>query len=370
MRVSRLQLTNFRNHAAIAMAVAPGVVVLAGPNGAGKTNILEAISLLSPGRGLRGSALVDMIRDGAGNGFAVAAHISGSDTDLADLAIGTAVHAEALGRRRVRVNGAEAAATSLSEWLSVLWLTPAMDRLFVEAASQRRRFLDRLVMALEPVHAHHSSRYEAAMRSRTRLLVGDAPHDAHWLGALEAQMAEHGSAVDAARRRLATAMATALAATPETPFAKPHMTLVGPDSSVAVPWDAEALRAALAGSRGRDAAAGRALLGPHRVDLSVMHLATGQVAARCSTGEQKALLLSIILAHGDLVAMQRGARPILLLDELAAHLDPGRRAALFARLTQAGGQVWMTGTELALFDAAPDGAMRWLIEAGEAPRQI
>ncbi|MEQ1687590.1 MAG: AAA family ATPase, partial [Sphingopyxis sp.] len=159
-------------------------------------------------------------------------------------------------------------------------------------------------------------------------------------------------------------MAAALAESPQTPFAKPHLNLIDPDGNAATPWGEGVLRDVLAGSRGRDASVGRALLGPHRTDLAVAHAATGQAAARCSTGEQKALLLSIVL-----VAAQRGARPILLLDELAAHLDPARRAALFARLTQAGGQVWMTGTELALFDAAPDGATRWLVHAGHAPQQ-
>ena len=362
MHVARLTLTDFRNHAASVIEVGGGLVVLAGPNGAGKTNILEALSLLAPGRGLRGSPLPEMVRDGAVDGFAIAADCRADDAALAPVQIGTGTRSSAPGRRRVRINGVEAAASSLGEWLAFVWLTPAMDRLFVEGAGQRRRFLDRMTLALEPGHAAHATRYDAAMRARTRLLGEEGPWDVAWLSALEAQMAEHGEALDRARHALVGALSEQLADSADGPFAKPAIGLIDSEGTAAQPWQADALCAALARSRSLDARAGRALAGPHRVDLSVIHATKAQPAARCSTGEQKALLLSIVLAHGDRVAAARGQRPILLLDELAAHLDPLRRAALFARLTDGGGQVWMTGTEMALFDAVPPGASRLLIE--------
>jgi DNA replication and repair protein RecF len=362
MHVARLTLSDFRNHGRTELAARAGLMILSGANGAGKTNILEALSLLAPGRGLRGAALADMVGDGAG-GFAVAAELVGADAGLAPVAVGTAVDTGAPGRRRVRINGADAAATALAEWLSLIWLTPAMDRLFTEAASGRRRFLDRMTLALDPGHARHASRYDAAMRARGRLLAeGEA--DAAWLSALEAQMGEHGAALDEARQRLVAALAGELAATPDSLFARPEVALVGPDGSGAAPWQAQGLAEALRRSRGSDARAGRALVGPHRVDLSVVHAGTGQVAARCSTGEQKALLLSLVLAHGDLIARARGDRPLLLLDEIAAHLDPERRAALFARLAAGGGQVWMTGTEPSLFDAASGGSLHYEVAGG------
>jgi DNA replication and repair protein RecF len=363
MFVARLTLTDFRNHASTVLHPGAGLVVLAGQNGAGKTNILEALSLLAPGRGLRGAALADMIRDGA-PGFAVAAELAEAGADLAPVAIGTATRADAAGRRRVRINGSDAAATSLAEWLSLLWLTPAMDRLFTEPASGRRRFLDRMTLALDPAHAGHAARYEAAVRARNRLLAEDAPPDPLWLDALETQMAEHGAAVDAARRALVAALAEETAAAPQTLFARPLVSLTGPDGAEAPAWDAASLQAALARSRTVDARAGRTLVGPHRADLAVVHADKGQAAARCSTGEQKALLLSLVLAHGDLVAGARGHRPLLLLDEVAAHLDPERRALLLARLAEGGGQVWMTGTEQALFASAPAGVTRFAVDSG------
>ncbi len=362
MFVARLILSDFRNHGSTELAASAGLMILSGANGAGKTNILEALSLLAPGRGLRGSALADMVRDGAA-GFTVSADLAVPDPALPVLAVGTALNAEAPGRRRVRINGADAAATALAEWLSLVWLTPAMDRLFTEAASGRRRFLDRMTLALDPAHARHASRYEAAMRARTRLLT-DGSADAAWLGALEAQMAQHGAAIDGARHRLVAALVDEVAATPDDLFARPRAALSGTDGSDALPWSEHMLAIALQRSRHSDARAGRALVGPHRVDLSVTHAGTGQPAARCSTGEQKALLLAFVLAHGDIIARARGSRPILLLDELAAHLDPARRAALFERLAAGGGQVWMTGTEEGLFDSAPSAATRYRVAEG------
>lgn len=340
MAVTRLVLTDFRNHAATMIAPADGFVVLTGENGAGKTNILEAVSLLAPGRGLRRAATSDLARQGGAGGFGVAATLAGS-TEVA-----TGTEPQAPERRIVRINGAAASASALGEWLTVLWLTPAMDRLFVEPASERRRFLDRLTLALAPGHAQHATRYEAAMRQRNRLLADEAPADPAWLSALEVRMAEHGAAIDAARRATVAALDEALAEAPTGPFARAALALEG--------WsgDADGLTAELRAGRARDAAAGRTLAGPHRSDLAVTHVAKRQAAALASTGEQKALLLGIVLAHAGLVAVRTGAPPILLLDEVAAHLDPVRRAALFDRLA-ALGQVWMTGTEPALFADLP-----------------
>jgi len=350
MAVSRLVLTDFRNHEDAVLAPGPGFVVLSGENGAGKTNVLEALSLLAPGRGLRRAPLAEMARQGSSGGFGVAARLGETD-------IGTGTNPDAPERRLVRINGATAAATTLAEWVSVLWLTPAMDRLFVDAAGERRRFLDRLTLALAPGHAHHSTRYEAAMRERNRLLGDDGTPDPDWLTALEARMAEHGAAIDAARRDMVAALAARLEAQPEGPFARAGLALEG--------WqgDAGTLARELAAGRRRDAAAGRTLSGPHRADLLVTHLGKNQAAHLCSTGEQKALLLGLVLAHAELVAERAGRVPILLLDEVAAHLDPGRRAALFERL-EGRGQVWMTGTEPGLFEAVPGGATRYRVAEG------
>ena len=346
MHVARLALTDFRSYAAAAIEPGPGFVLLSGDNGAGKTNVLEAVSLLTPGRGLRGAALSEMARSGGPGGFAVAARLGATE-------IGTGTLATAPERRQVRVHGAPAAVNSLSEWLSVLWLTPAMDRLFSGAAGERRRFLDRLVLALEPGHAHHSARYEAAMRARNKLLAEDL-RDADWLAALEAQMDEHGAQVSAARRRAVADLADAIDATPDAGFPRAGIALDG--------WKEANLAAILHANRDRDAAAGRAVDGPHRQDLAVAFQAKAQPAARSSTGEQKALLLGLVLAHADLVAERRGQPPLLLLDEVSAHLDPGRRAALFDRLEN-NGQVWMTATEASLFDGIAS-ASRFHVELG------
>jgi DNA replication and repair protein RecF len=331
--VSRLTLTDFRSYAAASLDPGPGFVLLFGENGAGKTNLLEAVSMLAPGRGLRGAALSEMARQSGAGDWAVASRLG--DTD-----IGTGTLASAPERRQVRVNGAQASVNSLSEWLSVLWLTPAMDRLFTGSAGERRRFLDRLVLALEPGHAHHATRYDAAMRARNKLLAEDAS-DASWLGSLEAAMAEHGTQIAEARARAVTALDQRLADVPQDEFASAAIALEG--------WDGGDLPALLHANRSRDAAAGRTTEGPHRQDLAVAHRAKQMPAARSSTGEQKALLLGLVLAHGELVADRRGEPPILLLDEVAAHLDPKRRAALFARL-EGRGQVWMTATEAELFE--------------------
>ena len=348
MPVSRLAVTDFRSYARALMEPGPGFVLLSGDNGAGKTNLLEAVSLLTPGRGLRGAALSEMARRGGENGWAVAGKADEID-------IGTGTTADAPERRKVRINGARASVNSLGEWLSILWLTPAMDRLFTGSAGDRRRFLDRLVLALEPSHAHHSSRYEAAMRARNKLLAEDGPKDPSWLTALEEAMAEHGTAIAGARSRTVAALDGRLAAAPEDEFARAQIVLEG--------WADGDLVASLAGNRSRDAAAGRTTEGPHRQDLAVAHRAKQMPAARSSTGEQKALLLGLVLAHADLVTERRGAPPILLLDEVAAHLDPKRRLALFRRLEDRG-QVWMTATEPALFDGIAK-ASRFHVQPGQ-----
>ncbi|WP_157216665.1 DNA replication/repair protein RecF [Flavisphingomonas formosensis] len=352
MAITRLSLTDFRCYSDALLAPGTGFVVLTGENGAGKTNILEGVSLLAPGRGLRQATLSEMARSDGPGGFAVAAHSDGP----AGAEIGTGTSAAAPERRQVRINGASASANALSERLAILWLTPAMDRLFTDSASGRRRFLDRLTLALEPGHAMHASRYDAAMRARNRLLAEPETADPAWLGALESGLAEHGAAIAEARARTIEALSARIVETPEGPFARAGLTLEGwqPAAGNA----REALAAELRAGRGREAAAGRTLAGPHRSDLSVTHIAKCQPAQRCSTGEQKALLLGIVLAHADLVAERVGMRPILLLDEVAAHLDPVRRAALFERLATGGGQVWMTGTEAALFEGL-DSTTSW-----------
>ena len=235
----------------------------------------------------------------------------------------------------------------------MLWLTPAMDRLFLGTAGDRRRFLDRLVLALEPGHAHHAARYEAAMRARNKLLADDGWDEA-WVASLEAAMAEHGAAIADARARTVAALDERLDGVPDDQFARAAIALEG--------WEPGDLASALKANRSRDAAAGRATQGPHRQDLAVSHRSKAMPAARSSTGEQKALLLGLILAHAELVAERRGEPPILLLDEVAAHLDPKRRAALFERLSGRG-QVWMTATEAALFEGITD-ASRFHVEGG------
>ena len=347
MPVSRLALTDFRSYASALVEPGGGFVLLYGENGAGKTNLLEAVSLLTPGRGLRGAALSEMARHGGGGSFAVAARMGETD-------IGTGTVPTARERRQVRINGAPASVNSLSEWLSVLWLTPAMDRLFTGSAGDRRRFLDRLVLALEPGHAHHSTRYEAAMRGRNKLLADSEAADPSWLTGLEDAMAQHGAAVAEARERTVAALDERLADTPDDDFARASLGLEG--------WGAGDLAATLHANRARDAVAGRATEGPHRQDLIVAHRTKQVAAAHSSTGEQKALLLGLVLAHADLVAERRGEPPILLLDEVAAHLDPKRRSALFGRLAGRG-QVWMTATEAALFDGI-GGASRFQVEPG------
>lgn len=346
MPVGRLTLTDFRSYASASLEPGGGFVLLSGENGAGKTNLLEAVSMLAPGRGLRGAALSDIARQDGSGSWAVAAR--SGDTN-----IGTGTLASAPDRRQVRVNGASASVNSLSEWFAILWVTPAMDRLFSASGGERRRFLDRLVLALEPRHAHNAARYDAAMRARNKLLA-EGVWDETWLSSLELAMADHGREISFARQRTVTALDKRLAAAPQDEFARAKIELVG--------WADEDVRTILRANRQRDAAARRATEGPHRQDLLVVHRAKQMPAAHSSTGEQKALLLGLVLAHAELVAEQRSEPPILLLDEVAAHLDPKRRRALFDRL-HGRGQVWMTATEPALFDGIGE-ATRFHVNAG------
>ncbi|MEZ5708132.1 MAG: DNA replication/repair protein RecF [Blastomonas sp.] len=343
MALSSLTLHQFRNHAESRLDGAARFNVIVGENGAGKTNVLEALSLLAPGRGLRRAPLPEMAAQSGDGGFSVSARLASGG-----VTIGTGIAPEAPGRRIVRINGAQASAQGLGEWLSLIWLTPAMDRLFLESAGGRRRFLDRLALALAPGHARHAARYEAAMRERNRLLAGERAADPLWLDALEARMAEHGAAIAWARRETVERIDALLDNMETGLFAKPGLALAEKG-----PAEEQALRECLLSERRRDQAAGRTLSGPHRCDLDVVMRQKGQAAAQCSTGEQKAMLISIILAHADLVHQASNSALVLLLDEIAAHLDPARRQALYEQLAMRAGQVWMTGTDSALFDGVP-----------------
>ena len=359
MALDRILLANFRNHRETALGGTARFNLLTGENGAGKTNVLEAISLLAPGRGLRRAQLASMPLQSGPGGFAISADLVAGG---AAVRLGTGLSLDRPGRRIVQVNGAQASALSLADWLSIGWLTPAMDRLFAEGAGVRRRFLDRLVMALEPAHARSAARLEAALRERGRLLAEPAEPDPAWFDAIEAQLAEAGSEVALARSRVVKALDAALAELPEGPFARPRL-----DYAPGGPLEQADLAAALAESRRRDRSAQRTLVGPHRDELAVTMADKNVPAAECSTGEQKAMLISITLAHAGLLSADRPR--LLLLDEVAAHLDPLRRAALFDRLRQGAAQVWLTGTELAPFDGIAGEAAVWRVSGGTVERE-
>ena len=358
MALDRISLTDFRNHAASTLDGTSRFNLLVGENGAGKTNVLEALSLLAPGRGLRRAALSDMIRSGSETGFGVGASLlqEGEPVRLA-----TYCESAHPGRRRVRINGAEATATALGEWLALTWLTPAMDGLFTGPAGDRRRYMDRLALALDPAHAGHAARYEAALRERNRLLSDLREPESGWLDAIEAQMVQHGAALMQGRARLVETLAVRLAEMPAEPFARPALTY-----QPGAPDHADGLSQALFDNRKRDRAAQRTLAGPHRDELDVVHAAKRVPAAQSSTGEQKAMLVAMTLAHAGLAAQGRAG--LLLLDEVAAHLDPVRRTALFEQLRTSGAQVWMTGTELAPFDSIAGEAAVWRVSGGLVAR--
>ncbi len=349
LAIKALQLTQFRSHASAKLMFDGRPVAISGPNGAGKTNILEAVSLLSPGRGLRRAGAEDLARMQAGVGWKVTADVAGLG---ADHQIET--WAEAGAARAVRIDGKAAPQTALGRILRVLWLVPAMDRLWLDAAEARRRFLDRMALSFLPDHAEAVLAFEKAMRERNRLLK-DQVQDAHWYGALEAQMAVAGAQISANRAHALARIALAQAEGGAFPVAE--LAIVGED--------APDLAQALAAGRGRDMAAGRSLIGPHRADLQAVYAAKGARADQCSTGEQKALLISLILANARALAQDLGAAPILLLDEVAAHLDPARRAALYDEICALGAQALMTGTEPGLFDSLGARGQSFAVEEGQ-----
>ncbi len=355
LAVTRLLLTNFRSYSQGEIAVSGRPVVLAGPNGAGKTNILDAISLLSPGRGLRGAKLGEHTRRGPAVQtdalWAVAATVAQGEQAY-EIGTGLTLGPNGGERRQVRLNNAPAqGAAELAEIVQMAWLTPAMDRLFIEGASGRRRFLDRLVFGFEPGHARIAARYETAMRERARLLKY-GPRDPAWLDGLEGEMTEAGIALAVSRAQTVERLNHALAARGEAgAFPCAQLALTGDADALLAEQDvAGAFRARFTRARVRDAEAGRTTFGPHLSDLSVRHTAKRADAAECSTGEQKALLISIILAHAwELSHIRDGRAPVLLLDEIAAHLDATRRAALFGEILALGAQAWMTGTDIEMF---------------------
>lgn len=336
VHISALRLAQFRSHRRTEVALDGRPVVLTGPNGAGKTNLLEAVSLLSPGRGLRRAGAEDLARAGAGTGWQIEAELRNAD-DWHEIATGAGP-----GQPRwTRIDGKAAPQAALGRLAAMVWLTPAMDRLWLDAPEGRRRFLDRLALAFTPAHAEAALAYDKALRDRNRLLR-DGVADPAWLTALEQQMAEAGATLTATRH--ATLARLAAATEPDPLFPAADLTLLDD-----TPADAAELSARFARGRRADLAAGRSLTGPHRADLGAVWAARAMHAAQCSTGEQKALLISILLAHARALTAATGAPPILLFDELAAHLDPTRRAALYDALVALGAQAFLTGTEPDLF---------------------
>ncbi|MBY0510011.1 MAG: DNA replication/repair protein RecF [Rhodospirillaceae bacterium] len=375
--VTRLTLTNFRSYAALRLDVDTRPVVLTGANGAGKTNLLEALSFLAPGRGLRGARLGLV-------GRRQAAHLNqtGPDTSVVPWAVavtlstpdgpiemGTGIAVAGTERRTVHINGQAAkGAAAMARHVGAVWLTPAMDRLFADGPGSRRKFLDRLVTAFDADHAGRLAAYEHAYRQRLRLMK-DGSGDAPWFAALEDTMARHGVALAAGRHDLVARLNRDLAGVTG-PFPAASLGLVGTIDSWLAQMPAvdveDAMRRSLWDERRGVMGAGA---GPHRSDLGVAmiapgHASHGQPAALCSTGEQKALLISMLLAHARLQRGKRGHAPLLLLDEIAAHLDQNRRAALFAEILRLGAQAWMTGTEPALFRGFDEKAQFFTVESG------
>lgn len=345
--LTSLTLSHFRSHKVGRLTLDGRPVALYGANGAGKTNVLEAVSLFSPGRGLRRSSAEDMTRRPEALGWKLSGVLQ-SLHQLHEIEIWS----EGGAARQVRIDEKAAPQVALGRIARVLWLIPAMDRLWIEGAEGRRRFLDRMTLSFEPGHAEATLAYERAMRERNRLLK-DMVRDPAWYAALETQMAETGVVIDANRRAALAQLAEAQEGA-QTAFPAAELTLTHAEGEL--PQTVEALRTALAESRPRDLAAGRSLIGPHRADISGIYVAKGVLAKDCSTGEQKALLVSLILANARALARDFGAPPLLLLDEVAAHLDPGRRAALYDEIAALGAQAWMTGTEAELFAAMGDRA--------------
>ena len=371
--VTNLQLYNFRSYDSACMEnIHAGLIVLTGPNGAGKTNILEAVSLLTPGRGLRSAANEDIQKKDAPASWAIA---SGVETGGAEVQIGTGIEAGGT-KRAVKINGAAAKTQmALADYTACIWLTPQMDRLFLDSSGGRRRFFDKLIFAFDPSHAGRVTRYENAMASRSKLLREGVKDDS-WLKSLESQMAETGVAIAAARIDFLARLQKACDLAHENEesfFPKAALSLSGTVEELLARTPAveveEMFAYQLSHSRNRDAETGGAATGPHKGDLLVKYKAKDMEADQCSTGEQKALLIGIILAHARLMRAERGLPPILLLDEVAAHLDEKRRASLFNLLIDLGGQVWMTGTDESLFSAARNRAQFWAVQGGQITKK-
>lgn len=372
--VERLTLTNFRNYANTVLEVGPGPQVLIGANGAGKTNLLEAVSLLAPGRGLRRAAFPELTRGANGGGWAVAARVH---THLGQVDIGTGLmppqDSGERSSRLVRINGERIGGSgALADYVEMVWLTPAMDGLFMGPGSERRRFLDRLILCFDPSYRTRAGRFERAMQQRNRLLADGVREAARFEG-LEQVMAETGTAIAAARAEavagLSAITAERQARDPNSPFPWAGLAIEGSLEAdlarLAAVEVEDAYAAILRDTRGRDRAAGRTLEGPHRSDLLVSHGPKELPARHCSTGEQKALLLGLVLAHAELVARRcEGIAPILLLDEITAHLDEARRVALFDEIVRLGAQSWMTGTDQGSFAALRENARFWQVEDG------
>ena len=353
LAITELTLSHFRSHLAARLVFDGRPVALVGANGAGKTNVLEAVSLLSPGRGLRRAEAAEMARRPEVLGWKVRAGVRGL---VADHVVET--WAEPGEGRQVRLDDKAATQAALGRVLRVLWLVPAMDRLWTEVPEGRRRFLDRITLSFLPEHAEAVLAYDKAMRDRNRLLK-DQVADPHWYRALEAQMAFSGAAITANRLQALARLAVAQGVESAFPRADLTLTADGAGSDLAL---------ALAEGRRRDMAAGRTLLGPHRADLAATYALKGVAADQCSTGEQKALLISLILANARALAAELGRAPILLLDEVAAHLDADRRAALYDEILALGAQALMTGTEAALFDSFGTRAQKFTVsdEGGQS----
>jgi len=370
-RIRRLTLTNVRSYRAAALTVDAQLAVLVGPNGAGKTNLIEAISFLAPGRGLR-RATLDEVAFAEGDGsWAVSAELEGA-LGLATLGTGIEppLSEDATLARKCRIDGEPvSSAAAFSDHLSIVWMTPAMDGLFGGPASERRRFLDRLVLAVDGTHSSRVNALERSLRSRNRLLEQPSP-DPHWLDAIEHETAEVAIAVAAARAETVRRLAAALTRDRDTasPFPWAGIALDGWVENALMEQPAteveDRYRTVLRENRARDAAAGRTTDGPHLTDLDVLYGPKGIAAAQASTGEQKALLIGLVLAHAGLVAAMTGFAPVLLLDEVIAHLDPARRAALYDALAALSAQVWMTGADPAPFAEAASRAQMFAVSPG------
>jgi DNA replication and repair protein RecF len=358
--IRRLILSDFRNYTNLDLTIEAPMIALCGENGAGKTNLLEAISLFSAGRGLRRDEFAMMVREGGARGFAVSLEMHGAHGAVQ---LGAGFDPQTEGGRRCRIDReAVSSPTAFADHCRILWLTPDSDSLFRGAAGDRRRFLDRLVLAIDSTHGSRVNALEKALRSRNRLLEEPRP-DAQWLDAVEREVAETAVAVAAARRETVQRLTAVIDAERETVTPFPHAVLALEGDMEAALERGTALaaeewyRQVLRDNRWRDQAAGRTLIGPNASDLAVRHGPKDMPAERSSTGEQKALLIGLVLAHARLVRQMSGMAPVVLLDEVAAHLDPARRAALYRQLTSLGGQIWMTGTDAVLFEGLPEGAM-------------